>query len=508
MTETSALSPKALFSAGEIGGMIGGACKGNLDSLVRSVVVDSRQIVSGSLFVALPGERVDGHDFVPLALEKGATCALVGNDKKGKVLAALGNKIPADVCLVFVDSPLAGLQALAREHRRRMKTLFRIGITGSSGKTTTKECVGAALSPAYPEGSLVMNEGNLNSDIGLALSMFSLRESHRVGIFEMGMNRIGEMDELAAIYEPDMAIITNIGTAHIGIIGSRQGIAQEKKKVFSRFTGSQCGFVWDEDAFAGFLKAGVAGRVIEFGLHTTKGLESIENLGLKGWNIQWCGERILFPLPGKHNLLDALVALSVAAELNLAASLVAKGLSTVRPLFGRSEIFEGKISLLRDCYNANPDSVAAAIDLCDSVEGQGRKVYILGSMLELGESSIEEHEAMGRRAGNSKADALFFFGAESGAAYEEAMVLEKARKARGQPGRMIYHTDDIESLKKTVLAFVEEGDLVLAKASRGLALERLTDALSEAGLVASKKADSGADASVENVGAKGGCHAS
>jgi UDP-N-acetylmuramoyl-tripeptide--D-alanyl-D-alanine ligase len=508
MTETSAPPSKALFSAGEIGGMIGGACKGNLDSLVRSVVADSRKVLPGSLFVALPGERVDGHDFVTLAFEKGATCALVGYDKKDKVLVALGNKIPADACLIFVDSPLAGLQALAREHRRRMKTLFRIGITGSSGKTTTKECVGAALSRAYPEGSLVMNEGNLNSDIGLALSMFSLEESHKVGIFEMGMNRIGEMDELAAIYEPDMAIITNIGTAHIGIIGSRQGIAQEKKKIFSRFTGSQCGFVWDEDAFAGFLEAGVAGRVMEFGLRSTKGLENIENLGLRGWNIRWCGENVQFPLPGKHNLLDALAALSVAAELNLDASLVAKGLSTVQPLFGRSEIFEGRIALVRDCYNANPDSVAAAIDLCDSVEGKGRKVYILGSMLELGESSVEEHTAMGRRAGNSRADALFFFGAESGISYEEAMTVEKARSAEGRPGQMIYHTDDIESLKKTVLAFVMEGDLVLAKASRGLALERLTDALFDAGLVASKKAESVADASTKNIEAKGGCHAS
>ena len=497
MTESFSPSSEALFSAGEIGGMIGGACKGNLDALVRSVVADSRKVVPGSLFVALPGERVDGHSFAAAAFENGATCVLAGSDKKAMVLAALGNKVPASACLVFADSPLASLQALAREHRRRMKGLLRIGITGSSGKTTTKECVGAALSRAYPEGTLVMNEGNLNSDIGLALSMFSLKASHKVGIFEMGMNRIGEMDELAAIYEPDMAVITNIGSAHIGIIGSRQGIASEKKKIFSRFNGSQCGFVWEEEAFAAFLKADVAGRVLDFGLRSTKGLEAVESLGLKGWNIRWSGRSVMLPLPGKHNLLDALAALSIAAELKLDPALVAEGLSTVRPLFGRSELFEGRISLVRDCYNANPDSVAAAVDLCDSVEWPGRKVYILGSMLELGDASLDEHAVMGRRAGMSKADALFFFGSETETAYEEAMALEMARTAKGLSGLMIYHTNDIEELKKAVLGFVRDGDLVLAKGSRGLALERLTDALFSAGLAGS-----------ENAGAKGDSHAS
>jgi len=497
MIESSSPNSRALFSAGEIGGMIGGACKGNLDALVGSVVADSRKVVPGSLFVALSGERVDGHAFVAAAFEKGATCVLAANERKNMVLTALGNKVPGNACLVFVDFPLAGLQALAREHRRRMKGLLRIGITGSSGKTTTKECVGAALSCAYQKDALVMNEGNLNSDIGLALSMFSLKASHEVGIFEMGMNRIGEMDELAAIYEPDMAVITNIGTAHIGLIGSRQGIAGEKKKIFSRFNGPQCGFVWEEETFADFLKAGVAGRVLDFGICSTIGLEHIENLGLRGWKLQWFGQGIMFPLPGKHNLVDALAALSVAAELKLDPSLVAKGLSTVRPLFGRSELFEGRIVLVRDCYNANPDSVAAAIDLCDSVDWTGRKVYILGSMLELGDISYEEHAAMGRRAGISKADALFFFGSESGAAHKEAISAEKDRTAKGLPGRMIFHTDDMEILKEAVLGYVRDGDLVLAKGSRGLALERLTGALFDAGLAGS-----------ENTGAKGANHAS
>ncbi|MDP2792246.1 MAG: cyanophycin synthetase, partial [Rectinemataceae bacterium] len=172
---------------------------------------------------------------------------------------------------------------------------------------------------------------------------------------------------------------------------------------------------------------------------------------------------------------NALAALSVAAELKLAPALVAGGLSSVKPLFGRSEIFEGRVSLVRDCYNANPDSVAAAIDLCDSVESKGRKVYVLGSMRELGETSEDEHRAMGMRAASSGADGLFFFGEEAGTSYRAAHSVA--------PGKHCFHTNDIESLISAVSAYLKDGDLVLAKASRGLALERFTDALFAEGWV-------------------------
>jgi len=507
---------EVLFTAGEAAGMIGGACRGNLESPIVDVVADSRKVREGSLFVALPGERADGHDFVASALDRGASCILAASSMKEKVVAAFAAAGPRQACMIFVDSPLAGLQGLAREHRRRMRGLLRIGVTGSSGKTTTKECIGAALSPAYAAGALVMNEGNLNSDIGLALAMFSINASHKVGVFEMGMNRKGEMGELASIYEPDIAVITNIGTAHIGLIGSRRGIAEEKKNIFSKFTGSQRGFVWEDDPYKEYLAAGVAGLVSGFGLHSTKGFEKAEDLGLGGWRLRWCGETVLLPLAGKHNLLNGLAALSVAAHLGLDPALVAGGLGSVKPLFGRSEIFEGRISLVRDCYNANPDSVAAAIDLCDSVESAGRKIYVLGSMLELGESSAEEHAAMGRRAEASSAEGLFFFGEEARAGYEAAMAASSARPgkagsanarlARRVSRRIIFHTNDIESLKKAVLGYVKDGDLVLAKASRGLALERFTEALFEAGLVGGASADAGDQGHA--AGTKGGAHAS
>jgi UDP-N-acetylmuramoyl-tripeptide--D-alanyl-D-alanine ligase len=466
---------RILFSAGEAAGIIGAACRGNLEAPVRTVVVDSRKASPDSLFVALPGERADGHDFIEGALLQGAKVVLAAEAQKEKALKAFDSAAVPEACLVLADSPLRGLQALAREHRRRLKGLTRIGVTGSSGKTTTKECIAAAMRPSYPSGAVAVNEGNLNSDIGLSLSMFDLDETHSLGVFEMGMNRRGEMEELAAVYEPDMVVVTNIGSAHIGLIGSREGIAAEKKMAFSRFDGRQTAFVWDEDPFREFLARGVAGRFVEFGLKSGNGFEGAESLGLQGWTIRWKAQSFRFPLPGRHNLLNGLAALAVAAELGADPSLAAKGLASVRPLFGRSELLTGRVELLKDCYNANPDSMAAAIELCDSVQPKGRRIYVLGSMKELGTESLAAHQAMGKKAAESKADALFFFGEEAQASYETAIRL------RARAGESCFHATAMDELYRQVANYLRDGDLLLLKASRGLALERLADRLIEAG---------------------------
>lgn len=480
MTENiSASMGTALFSAAEIGGIVGGACRGDLEAVVSSVAVDSRKAGPGTLFVALKGERSDGHDYIGTAFALGATCALASFARKESALAALGEPRSASAsgtCVILVDDTLAALQALAREHRRRMTGLTRIGITGSSGKTTTKECLGAALAPCYPAGALIMNEGNLNSDIGLPLSLFALKPHHRIGIFEMGMNRRGEMEELAKVFEPDLAVITNVGTAHIGMIGSREGIADEKKQIFSRFGGSQLGFVWEDDPYRERLSRGVRGRIIAFGTKTTKGLGKIESRGLAGWDIGWMGGEFRFPLPGRHNLLNGLAALSVAAELGVDSEKARSGLASVKPLFGRSELFPGRISLLQDCYNANPDSMDAALDFCDSLEWKGRKVYILGGMRELGDESEEAHRALGRRASRSGATEVIFFGRETEAA------AQAARESEG-PRPRVRQTNDMDELIRMTIETISEGDLLLLKASRGLELEHLSDALFARGLV-------------------------
>jgi UDP-N-acetylmuramoyl-tripeptide--D-alanyl-D-alanine ligase len=459
----------ALFSAAEAASLAGASLVGKAGALIGSVVVDSRKAGPGALFVALPGERTDGHDHISAAIEAGASVILARADRRSSVESmaaeALAAKEPG-VAIVFAPEPLAALQALAREHRRRFPRLLRIGITGSSGKTTTKECAVAALGTSR---SLVMNEGNLNSDIGLSLSMFNLRPEHELGVFEMGMNRRGEMAELASVYEPDLALITNVGTAHIGILGSRDAIALEKKQIFSRFDGSQAGFVPEDDDYRAFLKEGVRGEMLEFGPRSTKGFGGARDLGLEGYEVDWEGLRFRFPLAGRHNLRDGIAAMALAGRLGTPAEDVAEGLASVRPLFGRSEVIRGELTLVRDCYNANPDSMGAALGLCDDLDWAGRRIYALGSMLELGPESDAAHRALGARAGASRADALFFFGEEARAAFEEA-------RATGFRGLIVFETD-MDRLRASLASFARPGDLVLLKASRGMALWRAAEGL-------------------------------
>ena len=464
----------AIFTAAQVAEAAGGELVGEPRALVGSVVVDSREAGAGALFVALPGERTDGHAYIGAALRLGAACILARSDRRDEVLASRAEVMASGAeamasgaaAFVFVPDTLGALQALAREYRKRFPSLLRIGITGSSGKTTTKECIAAILGRSR---AIILNPGNLNSDIGLPLSTFAIRADHEAGVFEMGMNRVGEMGELADAYEPDLAIVTNVGTAHIGILGSRDAIAQEKKKIFSRFSGSQAGFVWEDDAYNAFLKEGVRGEMLDFGERSTKGLRILRDSGLRGYELEWKGLPFSFPLPGRHNLLDAIGAAAVASRAGASDADVAAGLASVRPLFGRSELIEGEFTVLRDCYNANPDSVEAAIRLCDSVKLAGRRAYVLGSMLELGALSESAHRGIGAAAGRSAADALFFFGAESKPAFEAARLA-------GFRGLVLFDTD-FDRLLAALRGYLKSGDFVLLKASRGMALERLVDGL-------------------------------
>jgi UDP-N-acetylmuramoyl-tripeptide--D-alanyl-D-alanine ligase len=456
-----------LFTAAEAADAVGGALVGEASALIESVVVDSRKAEPLSLFIALPGEKVDGHAYIAASLGAGSSCVFARADHRAVVEAEyLALARAKGAALVFVPDALAALQSLAASYRRRFPRLVRIGITGSSGKTTTKECIASIFALSR---HVVLNPGNLNSDIGLPLSVFSIRREHEVGVFEMGMNRKGEMGELAAVYEPDIALITNIGTAHIGILGSRDAIAEEKKKIFSHFDGNQSGFVWEDDDYNAFLKSGVRGEVFDFGPRRTVGLHVVRDCGLSGYDLEWRGRTFRFPLPGRHNLADAIGALAVASRAGVSDEDIARGLASVKPLFGRSEILEGEYTILRDCYNANPDSVAAAIGLCDEAQWNGRRVYVLGTMLELGNESESAHRAMGERAGRSAADALFFFGVESRSAFEAARLA-------GFRGLCFFETD-IDRLLAALRAYLKKGDLVLLKASRGMALERIADAL-------------------------------
>ncbi|MEJ5189006.1 UDP-N-acetylmuramoyl-tripeptide--D-alanyl-D-alanine ligase [Treponema sp. J25] len=434
---------------------------------ISSVTIDSRNVTEGALFVALPGTVTDGHAYVEKAFQQGAVFALVQENRMeqyGATIVAAARGAGKNV--MVVPDTLRALQDLARWYVDRFPHLIRVGITGSSGKTTTKEIAAAMI---RSEKVVVMNEGNLNSETGLPLSVFSIRPEHQVGVFELGMNRVGEITELARVLRPHIALITNIGTAHIGKLGSQEAIAREKKEIFSQFTGREVAIIPESDPFAAFLKEGVRGRIRSFGYRSMVSLGEVTPLGIEGTRIVWDGVPVILPLPGTHNVLNALGAAAIAQEVGISAEGIRQGIAQVRPLFGRGEIIKGPVTILRDCYNANPESMEQAVGFCDSLEWKGKRVYVIGSMLELGEKSEEAHRQIAHVLAKSKADRIFLFGEET-AIMEPIVAATKGSAAVG-------YTTSFDELQEKVRRSVEEGDLVLLKGSRGMALERLTEIL-------------------------------
>ncbi|MBN1698363.1 MAG: UDP-N-acetylmuramoyl-tripeptide--D-alanyl-D-alanine ligase [Spirochaetales bacterium] len=430
---------------------------------VSSVSIDSRSLGRDCLFVPLKGERADGHDFIEDAVAGGASAVLIEKrvwEKQASRLVSLARE--KDTALCVVDDTLAALQDIAAYYIGLFPELYKIGVTGSNGKTTTKEIIGSILSC---ETDTVINEGNLNSEIGLPLSVFSIRSGHRYAVFEMGMNHTGEMDVLAGIVKPDAALITNIGIAHIGILGTKDAIAQEKKKIFKYCNGSQKGFLYEKEPYRGFLMQNVKAEFFFYGPGATKGLKGYEDLGLDGIIIHWEEFRILYPFFGFHNLLNALGAISLAVELGIRPANVKEGLESVKPLFGRSQIIRGGLTIIEDCYNANPDSVTEVLRFLRDVRWKGRKIVILGSMRELGAEKEDAHRRIAAESAGMGFDMVCLFGDE----FEEAsLLLEKARC-----GPPLFWTSDFDRLREHVLSSVRQGDVILLKGSRGVELERL-----------------------------------
>jgi UDP-N-acetylmuramoyl-tripeptide--D-alanyl-D-alanine ligase len=456
---------KKLFSVADIARAISGRIvrTPSENAALTGVATDSRKVREGFLFVALPGERTDGHEFLAEATAAGAAAFLVSEDQVGRRSSHwVGLPAGRGPSVIAAPDTLAGLQTLARFHLNRFSSVTRIGITGSNGKTTTKEILGSILSRTAPTA---VNEGNLNSEIGLPLACFAVESNHRFAVFEMGMNHRGEMDVLADIARPDAAVLTNIGTAHIGILGSQDDIAREKKKIFAHFDGHQSAFFPEDERYLDFLSEGVRGRIVLFGPRSTRGFRGSENQGLGGTLIHWEGFRIRFPLFGAHNLANALGAISVARELGVPNAEIRDGLEAVTPLFGRSQILRGPVTVIVDCYNANPDSMRHALSFVSELPWAGRKVVVLGGMRELGTETAAAHRVIGERLRESRFDLIYLLGAEMEQTWKVLAGSSAAPRTR-------WHAE-LASLGEELAGHLDAGDLVLLKGSRGLELERL-----------------------------------
>jgi UDP-N-acetylmuramoyl-tripeptide--D-alanyl-D-alanine ligase len=450
------------------------------DQVITAAVVDSRLAVAGCLFVALPGEHHDGHNFVGQAFERGARLAFVQNDLSGRfqTLDLRGNtllKPPKDphapLCL-RVDDSLLALQQVARFWRRNLD-LKVIGITGSVGKSTTKELVAEVLSQRY---TTLKNQGNLNNEIGLPLTMLSLDEHHQRAVLEMGFYVPGEIAFLCDLALPEIGVITNIGTVHAERAGSQENIARGKSELVQALPPAPKGvaILNYDDPWVRNMAGQTKARVFFYGLDPRADLwaDGVEGLGLEGIRFRLHYQRevlyLRIPLIGRHSVQAALRAAAVGLADGLTWQEIVEGLRS-----GRAQLrlmttrTEGGALLLDDSYNASPESTLAALNLLEELEG--RKVAVLGDMLELGMYEIEGHELVGARAAQV-ADLLIAVG-------ERAKIIASAALQAGFPNQALLVLADVPQVIEYLRENLEKGDVVLIKGSHGMHMERIVAAL-------------------------------
>ncbi len=453
------------------------ACKGTLfcdenkrESLISSAVLDSRLVEENGLFFATVGEKVDGHKFISQVFEKGALCVVTEKTPE-VVLEEHDCKINTWGAYILVEDSFQALKDIAEFYRSQL-TIPIVGITGSVGKTSTKEFVAGVLSEKF---KVLKTEGNFNNEVGLPLTLLKIRKEHQVAVVEMGISDFGEMHRLSQMARPNICVLTNIGQCHLENLKSRQGIFQAKTEIFDFM--DENGYVCvngDDDMLAG-LQEVKNKPVVKFGFSKENDIyaDDIKNMGLFGSEAvvheKGSSYQILVPLPGQHMIANAMAAAAVAGILGLSREEIQQGISHVQPVGGRSNIIKrDDLTLIDDCYNANPVSMGSAIDLLKTAIG--RKVAILGDMFELGTDSDKMHAQVGRYAVENGVDVLLCVGENSRNMYEAAK--EHSKKEQdvfyfATRDEMLSGLDEIKKPK----------DTILVKASHGMQFEKVIEDL-------------------------------
>lgn len=429
---------------------------------ITGITTDSRKLGQGDMFVALKGERFDGHEYAETAVKGGAAVVLSQQ--------SLGDNIP----YLLVKDTLKALHNLAKYYKSKFDIPF-IAITGSSGKTTTKDMIASVLSEKY---NVLKTEGNFNNAIGLPLTLFRLEKGHQLGILEMGMSSLGEIEVLADIVRPNVGVITNVGTAHIENLRTRENILRAKTEMFTYFNESNTAIVNGDNDMLQKLGS-MPYKIVKYGLEAQNDCRA-ENLTEKGEAgtafeavYQGTGERYHVPLPGIHNVYNALSAICVAKIYGLSSAEINAGLANFKPSKMRMEIFHGILDtkVINDVYNANPDSMKAAIDVLAAMEAPGRRVCILGDMFELGEFAREEHFNIGRFAAEKGIDVILAVGKLAGEAIKGASM------AGGNQQLCCF--DSNEQVIDNLRAIIRRKDIILVKGSRGMHMENIVESLRE-----------------------------
>ena len=437
-------------------------------SEITGAVIDSRQVEPGYLYIPIRGERVDGHRFIPDVFEKGALAVLSEEPLEN----------PAGPYIQVASSEQA-LKDIAEFYRSTLSIKI-IGITGSVGKTSTKEMISAVLSQKY---NVLKTEGNFNNEIGLPLTILRIRREHEVAVVEMGISEFGEMHRIAKVAKPDICVMTNIGQCHLENLIDRDGVLRAKSEIFDflktdghivlngnddklitvqEVKGVKPVFYYVEDGTA--KKADLPYEITA---------DAIENKGLRGLNAnlhfpeEVC--QIHEPIPGVHNVYNACAAACVGRIMGLTNEEICQGIAHAKTIAGRTNLITlGEVLVIDDCYNANPVSMKASLDVL--AQADGRKIAVLGDMGELGENGREMHYDVGNYASNAGADILFCCG---------TLSEELAKGAQRGHTKVMYFADR-EKLTQTLINFVEAGDTVLVKASHFMEFPKIVKALEEA----------------------------
>ncbi|MGN0538549.1 MAG: UDP-N-acetylmuramoyl-tripeptide--D-alanyl-D-alanine ligase [Candidatus Fimenecus sp.] len=430
----------------------------NSEKTVSRISIDSRDTDENTLFFAIKGERFDGHDFVKDVAEKGVAAVVCHK------------KTECDAPVIYVEDTKKAFLDLASCYRCSMKKLTVVGLTGSVGKTTTKEMIACVLGA---KSKTLKTEGNLNNEIGVPKTLYRLDNSYDFAVVEMGMDNKGQITELSKCAKPDCAVITNIGVSHIENLGSREGILHAKLEILDGMKkGSPLFLNGDNDMLSTVKNDDF--KIITFGIENKNCDVIAENIRENGLSTEFTAvkgdlrRKITIPTVGIHNVYDALAAFAVGVEYKIQPEIIAKGLSEYTPSGMRQRINQvNGITVIEDCYNASPDSQKAGLNsLCKIAKG--RKIAVLGDMLELGSYAETAHRAVGEYAAECKLDALYTYGEQS------RFTAESAEKAGL---KKVYAFDTKQELIDALKKELKSGDTVSFKASRGMKLEEVFEEL-------------------------------
>lgn len=435
--------------------------KGDGEKYIKGACIDSRIAVEGDLFAAIKGENTDGHKYLKQVSDKGAAAVLISDEAFAD---------DAECAVILCEDTTKGLQDIAKAYRN-MLSMKIVGVTGSVGKTSTADMVKAVCSVKYKTAK---TKGNFNNHLGLPLTLLSFDPDTEVGILEMGMDKLGEIDFLASLARPDIGIITNVGMAHIENLGSRENIFKAKMEITNYFDENNILVVNGEDEYLSTLskaeykidKVGTKGGCRFF-------LYDVKDLGEEGiaFTFEYNEKtvKVAMPVYGLHNALNASLALSAGLELGVAPEDAAKGLAALEITDKRLSI-KGKngIKIIDDTYNASPDSMKSAIDVLVSTKGI-RKIAILGDMFELGSMSESAHRDVGKHAAASGIDMLISIGNDS------AYISEEAKSGIKE----VKHFEDKETFYTVMDETIVSGDVVLLKGSNGMHMDQIVKKIME-----------------------------